>query len=354
MKKTLLSILLLPFLVGCGPKAVEPANPDDGGQQGGGDTTEKVEYSKTDIVFGTVFQSETSNKDLTTLASDFSYQGVGLSFKQGTGSNPPLYHVGNKEARLYRYNTVTISKKGMTKINFVFSGSENGEITASVGKYVAGGTTTGKWTGEADSITFTISSGQRRALSLSVICGDDPNEEESPYPEDTNNSYTVDFEHLGLTNSLQESQKNFNTLMMGYIGKERTEVSSLSNEGKVQIYHKTQTYNDTVYEVLALQVGSANDSGSLTINFSKELKTVKLYSSPNFAFAYDRDSGTYVPSCDGYCRLTVNNEEWVLGSYDATVGVTRSEKEFTINSNSLTLSGNASERVYTYAMTFTF
>ena len=366
--------ILLPFLLaslvlgGCSqnknnpedkpsePEVVDPDEPGTDPVDPGTDPAEpsKVESSKVEIVFGDVYKNATDNFNIDSLTEKLVVEGVTFDFKKNSGSNSPIYHVKNKEIRLYAKNSMTVSKEGISRIDFQYA-AENGTIESDVGTYVAGGSTTGKWTGEADQIVFTVTNKQRRILSMTVYCGEiKENEEEASYPQDTANSYTVDFEHLGLTNSLQESQKNFSELMTGYLSKERNEVTSIAYEGKVQIYHKAQEYQGKVYEVLALQVGSASDAGTLTINFSKNLSKVKLYSSPNFAFAYDKDSGEFVPSCDGYCRITVNNEEWVLGQFDADKGIERSEKEFTINSNKLTLSGNASERVYTYAMTFTF
>lgn len=354
--------ILLPFLlaslvlVGCSQNNNNPqGKPSEPGET---DPTEpdKVESSKEEIVFGDVITVQSGDYiTLDDLKDKLVIGGVTFDFKKESGSESPKYYKNNKDVRLYRSNTMTISKKGMSRVDFQFNSGKSGTISSNTGTYIAGGTTTGKWTGNADEIVFTVDDGQRRILSMTVYCGEIKEDEEgTPYPEDTANSYTVDFEHLGLTNSLQESQKNFSELMTGYLSKERNEVTSIAYEGKVQIYHKAQEYQGKAYEVLALQVGSASDTGTLTINFSKNLSKVKLYSSPNFAFAYDKDSGEFVPSCDGYCRITVNNEEWALGQFDADKGIERSEKEFTINSNKLTLSGNASERVYTYAMTFTF
>ena len=151
----------------------------------------------------------------------------------------------------------------------------------------------------------------------------------------------------------------------GYVGNNMHPiVSSIHNRvpffvfdhytGKSIIGNKSYLYQSKVYEVLALVCGSAQYDGSITLTFSKELKKVKLYSSPNFAFAYDKDSGEFVPSFDGYCCISVNNENWELGSFDVSEGIKKSEKEFVINSNTLTLSGAANQRVLTYAMTFTF
>lgn len=49
MKKVLLSILLLPLLIGCGQNNVSPTNPDEGGGQGGGEeeTSATIDFTVT-------------------------------------------------------------------------------------------------------------------------------------------------------------------------------------------------------------------------------------------------------------------------------------------------------------------
>ena len=351
MKKLLTSLLFTALLlVGCNgttPNNTKPEGDEGEGGQGGKD------YTKTEIVFGDVFKDQSADF---TLAASYVIGDITLKFNKGTGTNDPVYDESDKEARIYRGNTLTILKDGMTRVDFVFSGAKTGAITVDKGTYVAGGATTGKWTGDAaNDIVFTVSDGQRRTLSITVYTGDYPEDVETNYPEDNDSRYTVDVEHLGLTSSLPEAQSNFNELMMGYFGKNRNELTSLSTTGKVQLFYKSQTYNGKVYEILALQVGSANDTGSLTLNFSKELKTVKLYSSTNLSFNYDKTTGEYTPKSDTDCQITVNGEDWNLGTLSgASAEVTRQEKEFTINSNTLTLSGTANHRVFTYALTFTF
>ena len=342
MKKALFGLLFTTILLaGCAPTTGGTTPPDG----------HKTEYSKTEIVFGTLLSDYTADTQL----SSYTYDNVSLTFGKGNGSNAPTYNFDDKQARMYAGNVLTISKTGITKIDFIFSGDGKvGNFEVNVGKYVSGGATTGRWTGDNNEIKFTVSEKQRRIMSMTVICGTDPSEETETYPKDTANSYTVAFEELGLVNSIQQTRTDFKEVMTGYIGKGRNELSDFSWTESVQIYHKAQTYQNTVYEVLALVVGSAEHDGSITLTFNKQLKKVKLYSSPNYAFAYDEDSQQFVPSVDGYCAITVNDTEWALGSFDATVGPVKSEKEFTINSNTLTISGKQNQRVYTYAMTFTF
>ena len=91
MKKALLSILLLPFLVGCGPKAVEPTNPDGGGQQGGGgDTTETsatvdftVPHEKVDNIPST---GDTSNNKFLSMLNKYYFTNSNVTVDSISGS----------------------------------------------------------------------------------------------------------------------------------------------------------------------------------------------------------------------------------------------------------------------------
>ena len=354
MKKSLFLLLIPLLLLGaCNQNTPTPnGNPGD-------DDEEIVDpnYSVNEIVFSEVLSNDAAELDLTSLASPLSISGVTITFAQNSGSNAPKYFSDKGEARIYLKNSFTVSIPHLTRIDFLFNGEKgNGVIESNVGTYVVGGSSTARWTSdtEVESATFTMTKDQKRMYSMIVTTGKGPKEKDDYYPKDTANSYTVDFEHLGLTNSIQPSNSGFVNTITGYFAKERTELSNFAYTGSVQLYHKAQTYQKKVYETLAFVCGSANYDGSITLTFSKQLKKVKLYCSPNYAFAYDKDSGEYVPSYDGYCCLTVNNEDWVLGSYDSTKGPEKSSKEFTVNGTTLTLSGKMSQRVYIYALTFTF
>lgn len=350
IKSLLLLCASILTLASCGGNPTPSDEDDKPGDE------EKVESTKTEVKFSDVFNNSATDIVLSNLTEPVTYEGIKFSFKKNSGQNDPIYHSQDKQARLYLNNTMTLSLKGMTRVDFLFSGDKNGTITADKGTYVAGGSTTGKWTGEASNeLTFTIATGQRRTISLTVYTGDYEDEEKIEYPEDTANSYTVDIEHLGITNSIPEAQGNFKELMMSYFGKQRSELSDVSTTGKAQIFHKAQEYNNKVYEVLALQVASSENDGSFTLKFSKPLKSVKLYSSPNFAFQRNNQTGEFYPKCDKNCAIAINGQNWELGSLDEdNFEIKRSDKEFTVNSDTLTISGTANHRVFTYAMTFTF
>ena len=105
-----------------------------------------------------------------------SYSGTyfSVSFSKGTGSNDPKYYDNNVDVpaiRVYANGTFTISSENsITRIVLTF-GSGDTDSTLSVGSVGSYNSSTGTWTGSANSITFTnTGSGQRRIASITVTC----------------------------------------------------------------------------------------------------------------------------------------------------------------------------------------
>ena len=92
------------------------------------------------------------------------------TFAKGTNnSNPPKYYDNGAAIRCYGGNTITITGEALTEIALTFgTGDGSNTITTDVGSY-----SNGTWTGNANSVTFTIggTSGQRRIAGISVTCG---------------------------------------------------------------------------------------------------------------------------------------------------------------------------------------
>lgn len=91
---------------------------------------------------------------------------VALSFVKNSGTQPAYYSSGKGSVRLYNANTLKITCEGLTKVEFVFDSDKDGsfkDITA--GTYV-GDKASGTWTGEANEVSFTVASGQRRIISM--------------------------------------------------------------------------------------------------------------------------------------------------------------------------------------------
>ena len=93
-----------------------------------------------------------------------------ITFAKGTGSTTPKYYTTGAAIRAYGGNTVTVAADAnMSQIAFTFgSGEGTNEITASTGTY-----SNGTWTGDAESVVFTIggTSGHRRFASVAVTLG---------------------------------------------------------------------------------------------------------------------------------------------------------------------------------------
>ena len=90
-----------------------------------------------------------------------------ITFSKGTGSNGPKYYNTGSAIRAYGGNTIVVEATGnMSEIVFSFaSGEGSNAITADKGTY-----DNGTWTGDANSVTFTIggTSGHRRIASVKV------------------------------------------------------------------------------------------------------------------------------------------------------------------------------------------
>ncbi|MBQ3673146.1 MAG: C10 family peptidase [Paludibacteraceae bacterium] len=95
--------------------------------------------------------------DASGTSGDFTFTG-----DKGSGTNEPVYNTNNKDARYYAGNTLTISSdKDMTEIVFTLSAQglrRLTSITASTGTIAAQATgdTEVTWTGNAQSVTFTV------------------------------------------------------------------------------------------------------------------------------------------------------------------------------------------------------
>ena len=116
-----------------------------------------------------------------------------ITFDKGTNSNAPKYFTTGTAVRAYGGNTFTVSSTNynINKIIITFSSSGDGEnaITVSEGTYEDG-----TWTGNAQSVTFTIdgTSGHRRIASITVTYADE---------SDTRIATTVTIDATGITNT---------------------------------------------------------------------------------------------------------------------------------------------------------
>ncbi len=139
--------------------------------------------------------------------------GITVTIAQGSGTTAPLWKESYNEdynpsdMRLYLGNTITVSSStALTDIKMVFAKSaannkEYAKLSANVGNLVSGGTAENhsdwkvdSWTGNATSVTFTLTDkGQRRIYSLVVdgeaILPDVPEEKPLPTEADLVSDY---------------------------------------------------------------------------------------------------------------------------------------------------------------------
>ena len=126
--------------------------------QGGGDEGEPVTEK---VVFE---QSGYSNGEA---VSSVQIGAVNVTFDKGSNNNAPKYYNTGTAIRVYGGNTFTLaSDKTITKVVFTFaSGEGSNAISATPGTF-----SDKTWTGEANSVKFTIggTSGHRRIASIEV------------------------------------------------------------------------------------------------------------------------------------------------------------------------------------------
>ena len=118
--------------------------------------------------------------------SDQTKDGFTVKLAKGKGDNEPKatenYNTKKWEVRLYAKNTITVSGKGITRVDLTFSkqGSKDyASLSASKGNLKSGGESTASddkkvdtWTGSADEVVFTIGDKGQRIIYQIVVNGD--------------------------------------------------------------------------------------------------------------------------------------------------------------------------------------
>jgi hypothetical protein len=124
----------------------------------GAETTAEFDFSK---------QGYANGKDMSAAAVAID-SNVSIVFNKGSNSNPAKYYTSGTAVRCYGGNNFTVSStsKTITKIVFTYGSSDGSNaITATPGSFA-----TNTWTGESNSIKFTIggTSGNRRIKTIKV------------------------------------------------------------------------------------------------------------------------------------------------------------------------------------------
>ena len=151
------------------------------------DSTPVGDVTEDDIDF--TAQGYTNQQEI----SSFDGDGCTITFGKGTNSNAPKYYTSGTAIRAYGGNTITVAStcgKNIGEIVITFGDSDgSNEITANIGSYSAG-----TWTGDAESVTFTIggTSGNRRIAGIKVTYVD---------ASDTRAATEVAIDATGITNT---------------------------------------------------------------------------------------------------------------------------------------------------------
>ena len=204
--------------------------------------------------------------------------------------------------------------------------------------------------------------------------------------EDEYETYTINFAtyDLGSSGVLQSGDSTFNSKIISLVNTEASILESVevekpkSNGVKIQKKDFAENYGSAQ----GLIVGGQDIDGKITFTFSKKLSyvTIKAQQYFNIQYSYDNVNNTkyldpnydgqeYMETEDGdwwfegYFKLNVNDTLWKGPGegiqYDEDWNILINipeiaEKDFEINSTTLTLEGFKSERARIYEMVFTF
>ena len=157
--------LLLVSLAACAKTGGAGGGGSGGGSGGGG-----TEQSMT-VVWGQIYSAQTAFTSYTDSAS-----GVTFAASKASGTSDPTYYHNDNEnyraVRLYKNNTFTVSISGTIKsivLNIdVPSSDTSGNFEPMEGLVTSADRKTHTWTGSLASVTFTVSSYQRRVVSCVV------------------------------------------------------------------------------------------------------------------------------------------------------------------------------------------
>ena len=121
------------------------------------------------------------------MPTEIAANGVILTMGQGTNrSNSPKYFDNGYDLRLYAGNTFSVEGIGISKIVFNLN-DKDGAFSFDKGQVVSDKSAlTDTWTGEAtDKVNFTVASGQRRIVEMTITCTGKLDIPDISFPEDS-------------------------------------------------------------------------------------------------------------------------------------------------------------------------
>ena len=183
------------------------------------------------------------------------------------------------------------------------------------------------------------------------------NEKEPVEPE--SDKYIVDFS-TAATGFNNDNKDSFANRMKTLVNSEKELISSVDSLGYVQVSQLDMLEVEAPYSeyVLHALISSSNSQdGSVTFHFTSTLKTVKVYAQPYFKTYHhygDPSEPEIAVSSDETNKIKVNNMEWNLTQQKGPFEVPdKVEREFTINSDYLTINGYSGQRVFIHKLEFT-
>ena len=232
-------------------------------------------------------------------------EGVTVTFDKGTGTNSPAWYPAG--LRLYANNTVTVSSESkITAITFNWEkqGSKAfNTATASEGSYThpeAAGE--GKWTGSANSVTFTIgTSGQLQLNTLSVTI------DEGSFTPVEATGISLDQTSLTLT----EGETATLTATLTPEGATTTVTWTSSDEKVVTVSNGKVTAEGEGTATITAKAGELSATCDVTVNAAPVLTCAQANALANganaklgeFTVAYVNGANTYIKDASGYALI---------------------------------------------------
>lgn len=210
---------------------------------------------------------------------------VTFSFDKGEGSTAPAYYANGNDVRLYANNVMTVTAAEgykVEKLVFTLSNiAQLGTVTPSSGTFAeTKGETTASWTGDASSLTLTVSAkadfgtdatkaGQFRFASVEVTYSEGTGEVVPDQPTVPVEVYTVE-EALALAADLAADETTDKIQIKGYV----TSITELSTQYGNATYYISDDAEDAGAEQLLVYRGYGLDGAKFTS--TSELKVGAL------------------------------------------------------------------------------
>lgn len=257
---------------------------------------------------------------------------IKIEFKKGNSSNGPAYYDSGTAVRAYGGNSiiVTANDNTITKIVVGFGSSDGSNaITADVGSY-----SSGTWTGDAKSVTFTIggTKGNRRIASISVTYTES---EQGTGTEDPKNSFAkaTDNATVGVPYTVQK----ITTLSSGRKSYESSDetVATIDNNGNVTLNKAGETTitvttaADDTYKEGSASYKLIVEKGTPGLSFAQETVTAYLGTDQNGPKLTNPGNGavTYEISDPSIATIQTNGYIHPIAAGTATVTATTAETD---------------------------